>query len=191
MTILVDMDDVLEQLVEAMLRYVNERYGTSVRPEDVVQWDLTRAFPTLTREMVYSPEYDESFWSTVAPMPGADEVLRRLMEEGHEIYVVTASEYETLRQKMEDLLFRWFPYLDWSHVIITSNKQLIRGDVLIDDGPHNLIGGSYRKILFDRPHNRSFDEKSVGAVRVRNWAEIHELICRMDAENTGGKENAP
>ena len=179
MVILVDMDDVLEQLVEAMVRYNNIHYGTNVKSGDVVEWNLTKAFPMLTREQVYSPEYDEDFWATVDPMPDADRVLRRLMEEGHEVYVVTASFYETLKQKMDDLLFRWYPFLDWNHVIVTTNKQMIQGDVLIDDGPHNLTGGDYRKILFDRPHNRDFDEKSVGAIRVYDWEEIYEQICLM------------
>ncbi|MBQ6372351.1 MAG: hypothetical protein IJJ22_04445 [Oscillospiraceae bacterium] len=179
MVILVDMDDVLEQLVEAIVEYNNSHYGTNVRPGDVVEWNLAKAFPTLTREMVYSPEYDENFWAAVEPMPGADRVLRRLMDEGHEIYVVTASTYETLKQKMDDLLFRYFPFLDWKHVIITSNKHMISGDVLIDDGPHNLTGGSFRKILFDRPHNRSFDEKSIGAVRVYDWDDVYEQICLL------------
>ncbi len=184
MVILVDMDDVLEQLVEAIVKYNNMHYGTDVRSYDVVEWNLARAFPTLSREQVYSPEYDESFWATVEPMPGAERVLRRLAEEGHEVYVVTASIYETLRQKMDDLLFRCFPFLDWDHVIVTANKQMIRGDVLIDDGPHNLTGGTYRKILFDRPHNRSFDENSVGAVRVYDWDGVYEQICRMNGQET-------
>ncbi len=179
MVILVDMDDVLEQLVEAIVKYNNTHYGTDVHSYDVVEWNLAKAFPTLTREMVYSPEYDEDFWSTVEPMPGADTVLQRLIDEGHEVYVVTASTYETLKQKMDDLLFRWFPFLDWEHVIITSNKHMINGDVLIDDGPHNLTGGSYRKLLFDRPHNRSFNEKTVGAVRVYDWDGIYEQISLM------------
>lgn len=179
MVILVDMDDVLEQLVEAIVKYNNTHYGTNVHSYDVVEWNLAKAFPTLTREMVYSPEYDEDFWATVEPMPGADTVLQRLIDEGHEVYVVTASTYETLKQKMDDLLFRRFPFLDWKHVIVTSNKQMISGDVLIDDGPHNLTGGSYRKLLFDRPHNRSFDEISIGAVRVYDWDGIYEQIRLM------------
>jgi 5'(3')-deoxyribonucleotidase len=182
MTILVDMDDVLEQLVEGMLRYVNAKYGTAVSPEDIVEWNLAKAFPTLTREMVYSPEYDESFWQTVDPMPGADRILRRLLREGHEIYVVTATEYETLKQKMDDLLFRWFPYLDWSHVIITANKQMIRGDVLIDDGIHNLEGWEYKKIMFTAPHNRFYDAEANGMIRVNTWEEAVRIIDRMAAD---------
>lgn len=181
MKILVDMDDVLERLLEAMLLYVNSRYGTRTQLDDVKQWDLQKAFPTLTREQVYSPEQDPAFWRTVAPMPGADEALRSLIADGHEIYIVTATEYETLREKMDDVLFRYFPYLTWHNVIITAHKQMIRGDILIDDGPHNFPGGEYKGILFDAPHNRSFDESTVGAVRVKTWPEALAAVRQIAA----------
>ena len=176
MTILVDMDDVIEKLVDGWVDYNNEKFGTDVKPEDVRDWNMSLAFPTLTREQVYAAEMDEALWDRVKPMPGADEALRALIADGHDVYIVTATRYETLKAKMEKVLFRYFPYLSWDRVIITSNKHLIRGDVLIDDGPHNLTGGDYKKILFDANHNRSFDESSVGAVRVRSWEEALSVI---------------
>ena len=51
--------------------------------------------------------------------------------------------------------------------------------MLIDDGPHNLTGGTYRKLLFTAGHNRDFDERSVGAVRVNNWEEAYREVCRI------------
>lgn len=176
MTILVDMDDVLEMLVDAWVDYLNIRYGTNVTKYDVKDWNICKAFPGLDYETVYSPEMDDEFWKDVKPMPGADEALRKLMADGHEIFVVTATLHETLRSKMDNVLFRYFPYIDWSHVIITSRKYMIKGDILVDDGPHNLEKGDYYKILFDAVHNRSFDEKSVGAVRVMNWEEAYDVI---------------
>lgn len=180
MTILVDMDDVLEQLLDAMIRYNNSHYGSRTTMEDVREWDLTKAFPTLTREQAYSSEYDKEFWKTVKPMPGADEALHTLLARGHEIYVVTASIYQTIAEKLDNVLFRYFPYIDESHVIITSRKQMIRGDILVDDGPHNFPGGDYYKILFDAPHNRGFDENTIGAVRVKNWKEALEAILEYE-----------
>ncbi len=69
-----------------------------------------------------------------------------------------------------------FPFLDWEHIIITNNKQLVRGDILIDDGPHNLVGGEYFKILFDRPHNRNYDDAANGMLRLHTWQEIDSVI---------------
>ena len=180
MTVLIDMDDVLECLLEAWLNYNNEKFGTHVTLEDICEWDLSKAFPGFTKEAVYAAELDASIWKTVKPMPGADEALRKLISDGHSIYVVTATMYETLQAKMDDVLFKYFPYLSWDQVIIANNKHLIKGDVLIDDGPHNLTGGEYEKILFTAPHNRFFDEKEIGAVRVSNWNEAYEEVCRID-----------
>ena len=179
MTILVDMDDVLEQLLDGMIRYINSRYGTKTTLDDIREWELASAFPGLSREQIYSPELDPDFWKDVKPMPGANEALQKLIADGHEIYIVTASLYQTLPEKMDEVLFRYFPYISWDHVIVTHNKHLIHGDVLVDDGPHNLTGGSYRKILFEAPHNRNFDESSIGAKRARTWEEVYELISAM------------
>ena len=80
---------------------------------------------------------------------------------------------------MDDLLFRRFPFISWDQVIITSRKQLIKGDVLIDDGIHNLEGGDYIKILMTAPHNRDYDAEGNGMIRVHNWKQIKEVIDQL------------
>ena len=56
------------------------------------------------------------------------------------------------------------------------NQQMVRGDVLIDDGPHNLVNGQYFRILFDAPHNRGFNEKKYGMHRAVGWEQAYQLI---------------
>ncbi len=185
MTILVDMDDVLEKLVCGWVAYLNGKYGICVKPEDVKDWDMTKAFPSLTREQVYDAVNDDSLWDYVGPMPGAVDGMRKLIEDGHDVYVVTASDYQTLRAKMDKVLFRYFPFISWEHVIITKNKHLICGDVLVDDGPHNLENGNFFRILYDAGHNRTFDESSIGAVRVHNWDEVYDTIKKMNSGTAG------
>jgi 5'(3')-deoxyribonucleotidase len=85
-----------------------------------------------------------------------------------------------VEEKMNRLLFHYFPFLSWSQVIITGRKQMIRGDVLIDDGIHNLEGGSYRKILFTAPHNRFYDAEANGMTRVHTWEEAVRIIDDME-----------
>ncbi len=180
MTILVDMDDTIEQLLKAWVRGVNEKYGRNVAYDDVESWDVSAAFPGLTRAQVYEIPMQPGFWKTVEPVPGAAEALQRLIDAGHQVYIVTATLQESINEKMNDLLFRYFPFLSWNQVIITANKQLIRGDVLIDDGIHNLVGGDYVKILMTAPHNRSFDAEGNGMIRVWNWAEIERIIIELE-----------
>lgn len=182
MIILIDMDDTIEQLLKAWLKGVNERYGYSVDYEDITDWDVSKPYDGLTREQVYAIPDEPGFWGSVEPIEGASEAIRKFINDGHEVYIVTATPYVSVPEKMDDLLFRYFPYISWDQVIITRNKQLIRGDVLIDDGVHNLEGGDYIKILMTAPHNREYDAEANGMIRVNNWKEIEEIISGLNKE---------
>lgn len=173
--LLFDADDVLENLLECWVRLLNERYGTNVDTEDVTSWDVAEAFPTLTREQVYELLSEDHLWESLSPTPGSQKILKKLHEEGFEIYVVTATDYRTCRVKF-DRIKEMFPTLDDQHLIVTHNKQMVIGDILVDDKPENLIGGTYYGILVDRPHNRRFDAEAAGFVRVHNFSEIYTAI---------------
>ncbi len=175
------MDDVLENLSVSWIRYLNEKYGLSVDPEEVTDWDIASFFPSLTREQVFSALRDGKLWDAVEPTEDAPEAMQRLLADGHTIYIVTATHYDTAGVKFPKALFRWYPFLDWQHVIVTYNKQMIRGDVLIDDGFHNLVGGTWHKILMDRPYNRKYSAADYGIWRVKTWNEIEAIIKGLSA----------
>ena len=179
LTILVDMDDTIENLLEEWVRVLNKTHKRSVSLDDIKSWDIKEAFPGLSDEEAYAPLYEDSLWENVTPKMDAVIYLYKLFKEGHFIYITTSSNYKTLAAKMDKLLFKWFPFIDWSHVIVATKKQMINGDVMVDDGPHNLVGGNYVKILMTAPHNREYDAVSNGMRRVSNWAEVYEIIKRI------------
>ena len=74
-----------------------------------------------------------------------------------------------------------FPFLSSEQIICEKNKQSVKGDILIDDGVHNLLGGSYRKFLFNQPNNLLFDEREHDIIRVYSWKEIYERISSFVA----------
>lgn len=175
-TILIDMDDTIENLSIEWVKYINRLYGTDVDPYSLRDFNVSLAFPTLTYEQVYGITLEEELWKYVRPIDGAVHYVKKLIDDGHRVYIVTSTEYESIRYKMEHVLFKYFPYLTWKDVIITANKQLIKGDVLVDDGIHNLVGGDYEKILFTAPHNCEYDAEANGMTRVNTWAEVYETI---------------
>lgn len=175
-TILVDMDDTIENCTEAWVRLVNKLYGTDVDPLSLRDWDVSVAFPTLTREQVYDVTLTDEFWYGVTPIDGAVEYLKRLIDDGNKVYIVTCAAYETLRIKMEEVLFKYFPYISWRDVIIASKKQMIQADYLVDDGIHNHIDGEYKKLLFTAPHNCEYNAEENGMIRVHSWQEVYKII---------------
>jgi 5'(3')-deoxyribonucleotidase len=171
LTILVDIDDVLNNLLERWVDTLNDRYETNVRAEDVKTWDIHTAFPSLDVWNVYEPLEEHSFWRGMEVKPGSEEGIKRLLfEDGHVVKIVTATNYSVARTKIEWLL-DIFPFYS-EDVIIAYKKQMIRGDVLVDNAVHNLEGGSYEKLLFTSPPNQSYDAGANGMRRVNNWEEV-------------------
>ena len=181
MKILLDFDEVLNTMVSHWVDTLNCVYGTSVIFEDVIEWNMRKAFPTLTEDEIYNPLHLQTFWNNVEIMPGAKEGIQKLLSQGHEIYIVTSAHPDTIKWKAE-WLQRELPEISWAQVIVANDKSLIKGDVLIDDGLHNLYRGNYKKVLFDKPWNRQVDKSKLTDTihRVHNWEEIVKLIKELD-----------
>lgn len=182
LTILVDMDDVLENFSEEWIKYLNEQHGTDVKHSDITEWEISKFFPTVDRQGLYAPLFEPDFWERVKPLPGAVSTVKRLIDDGHKIFVVTASHFDTLSLKFNSVLYKYFPFLTYKDIIVASKKQLILGDVLIDDAPHNLEGGSYKGILMNAYHNDSYDAEKNGFVRAKNWDTVYQIIKQMAEE---------
>ena len=176
LTIFVDMDGTIERLLDVWLTRLNAIYSQNVTPDMITSWDISKAYKNISSAQVLAVLDDDSIWAEVEPIEYAQDILKYLIDAGHKVYIVTATPYQSIKAKMEDLLFRCFPFLSWDNVIITNNKQLLYGDIMIDDALHNLIGGRYRKILFDAPYNRDISDQDNDIIRVKNWLEIKDWV---------------
>lgn len=183
MRILIDMDDVLEELTEPWCNALNESFGTSVKPTDITEWDMKKFFPTLSSDQIYSPLHKESFWETVRARYDAIIYLPKLMSDGHELYVVTSSNKDTIKYKYEHIIQKYFPYIKWSNMIICKNKQMVMGDYLVDDGIHNLVGGTYKGILFTAHHNKSINAGEHSVHRCNCWRDVYNYITKEGTHN--------
>jgi 5'(3')-deoxyribonucleotidase len=172
--ILCDADDTIENLLDCWVEYLNSKFGTTVKPTDVTDWNVSLFFPSIPKEEVYAPIYQKDFWNNLSAIDGCYDVLKEINDK-HDLFIVTATNYQTCDTKIERIL-QLFPFLKWSQFIIASKKQLVHGDILIDDGVHNFQGGSYSGLLFDRPHNHNFDNQAAGLTRVYSWHEIGQIL---------------
>ena len=179
-TICVDMDDTIENLLQAWVNWLNSAHNLNVSVEDCRSWHMSEHYPMLTEEQILEPLSNEKFWSTVQPKPDAQYYLNKLVEEHQEIYICTASHYDTVGYKMKAIIEKFFPAIDWKHIIVASTKQMLICDVMVDDGPHNLIGGNYHRLLFDANHNQTFNADQHGMFRVTNWEQVYQFLKHLD-----------
>ena len=176
LTILVDMDNTIENLTEVWVKYLNEKYGTEVDCNKLRVYSMTDSFPTLTSEEVYGVLSEQELWNRVCPIEFASECLKRLIDAGHEVYIVTATDYRIMQMKMDTVLFKYFPFLSWDNVIITSQKYLINGDVIVDDCVQYIEKFDGVKILVDMPYNHCYDDLEHGVFRCHDWKDIESII---------------
>lgn len=180
LTILCDADDTIQELTSHWIEELNHRYNCNVKKEEITTWDMTKAYPNLSYDKVLAPLYRDDFWNKTTPIDGSRYYLEKLSNDGHNLLIVTASNLETFDAKRKRLM-ELFPFVRKEQIIREDNKQRIQGDVLIDDGAHNLINGKFIKFLYHRANNSKFDESKYGITRVYSWKEIYERICAIAA----------
>ena len=173
--VLVDMDDVLNNFVETWLKEIEDKYGYHKTSEDITEWSVYKFYPDLEPNYLYGILDDPEFWKKVQPKEDAIRYIPKL-QEYFDIYVVTSAwSFISIGSKIINILFKYFPTIKSDHVIICDNKQMIKGDVIIDDGIHNLIGHDAIKLLYDTPHNRNVS-LTENMYRVHNWEEIYNWL---------------
>ena len=180
-----DFDDTINNLLPAWISWLNNEYNYTVKVDHIQEWNLSKYYPNLSKEQIYSPLYTEEFWKTVSIKSDAVEYITKLIDEGAQFYIATASPYHNIRIKVESCLLPYWPEFDSKRLITIYNKQLLNCTFLIDDYVDNLIGGNYIKVLMDAPHNQN--SNGIEDFRVTSWKEIYEIIHQyIEAHNYKG-----
>lgn len=174
MVILIDCDDTIWNLLEAWVSVLNDRYDKNVIYSTVSNWDMSLAYPDLTKQQIYEPLCEETLWQLVKPKFDAIKYIPKLYEEGHEIYFVTSTDYRNIQYKVK-MIEDYFPDIPIQNLITTYHKELIKGDILIDDYINNFKDRD-KGIIFTTSYNKDIDEKNYGLYRCDDWEAIYNYI---------------
>lgn len=187
LTILLDLDDVLNNQNEVWVGALNQRYGRDVALEDVTDWDMRLAFPGLRDDELYGPAHSGELIPSMTAPTDAIEYTEMWHNRGHELYVVTSTSAENAEAKIQWLRER-YTWFDRDKFIMCRHKNLIFGDILIDDAPHNLKemkwAGANKNcvcVCMDRPWNRSTENEFV---RAKSFADIDVVVRQLEKEDT-------
>lgn len=182
MIIACDVDNVLNNLTESVLKVYNSDYNDNLKIEDIKSYGIEDYVKPEFKKDFPSLFLDKRVWKGISVIPGCVEVLKKWHDKGHEIYFVTATNTENMHKKSE-WLQRTFPFMDAKkNLICMQKKQMLGGniDVLIDDCLNNLISGEYVKILLDYPWNRGFCPDPDLVIRCHNWHDIDKILKSLD-----------
>lgn len=179
MIIGIDIDDTICTTSTAVCEWLNERLGTSYSINDITTYSIENMLPPENRLLVSDAFTSKSMWKKLKMITDAAYYIQRMYNEGNEIYFITTTLPENMRKK-ENFLnshFTFFPdnYVR-KHTIMTSNKQLINCDILIDDNLDNLTGErNYYSICLDYPWNKTDDSRLKRFSRAKNWEDVYHI----------------
>lgn len=131
---------------------------------------------------------ERRLFSSLAPIPGAGPVLRRLSDDKVRIRIVTnrlfVSHFHApaVSQTVEWLDRHGIPYWD---LCLMPDKVAVRADVYLEDTPQNISAlqqAGTNVIIFENSTNLD-----VAGVRARNWKEAEDLI----RERLGARAGEP
>lgn len=179
MIVKVDIDSTIAMLMPEWLSRYNydfAKYMTKpLTVDEIVDWDVHKFVVPQCGMHIYDYVNDPTLYYNVKPMPFARSAIRTLRSIGHTVLYVSSGfnvgKYEWL-ERHDFLLKRgWRSAKD---IIVASDKSMVAGDWLVDDGWHNITDLS-RSILFDAPWNRQYD---AGEHRAHSWREVLDILYR-------------
>jgi len=175
MRIAVDMDDTCSLFVKEWVNRYNDLYDDNLDYLTITEWDIEK-FVLCSKEDMYNILGFKHFFRKVKPETRAREVIDKLRDKGHEVFIVTAYNPSVCIDKS------WWlkEYMGFAQedIIFCNKKHLINADLLLDDGAHNHAKFEGLKIVYDRPHNQHMQEWEYD-YRVKNWTEF-ETLCIIE-----------
>lgn len=174
--IILDCDCVLAKTIERVLELANERYGLSLKVQDVRQWDLS----VLAKEDIISLFDTPGFCRHLEVMEGAQAAVDELIRQGHNVYVATATPLSGIGDRA-DWFKEFFPQIKRRNVSYIECKELLQGDILLDDGLHNIATTKVSfPVIFDQPWNQEespdYAQVKKRVHRVKTWAEFLRYV---------------
>lgn len=156
MRIVLDMDEVLTRTLTRWLDLYNEDVDPEWQRtlEDIKGWNIQ--FWVKPDVDIYSYLALPKFYRDMQPVEGAVEGVNGLLDDGHDVVIATAVPHSAPDGFGDKLrwLEEWIPRFPRKSFVAVSRKELVQGDVLLDDGTHNLVDWPGIAVCMDRPWNR-------------------------------------
>jgi 5'-nucleotidase len=198
--ILCDQDEVCAHWVNAVLKGHRETHGSKYEREHIKDyWDMEKLEPggfAFMKTFLDTP----GVYLNLEPFEGAIDGLKTIQNEGHEVFIISSVPSGVSFDEKKLWLKKHMPFLPKGSFGSLDRKDIVTGDLLIDDAPHHLEAFAKTNRLaavFDSPWNVHMETKSVEdfnahwylntvglstedrMVRVKGWQDILKLVRKL------------
>lgn len=201
MNIGIDIDGVLTDVrkfvIEEGSKYCKEHNkGELINPDvyemkEMFGWNLATIF-NFWRKNIFKYAKENPV------IDGASENIKKLKEDGHKIYIITARwlastkkhrilrHVEKISNKMKETVINWLSENNviYDEIIFSKDdksKHIIKNniDIMIEDAPDNVkeLSELTKVICYDWVYNRGIENENI--YRCSNWDEIYKVISEL------------
>jgi len=186
---LLDCDGVLADFSSATLKILNRKTGKNFQHDDVTSWDMFESGALAEhlhlRDAVYEELKQRGGCASIPVYDGAKAAVAEL-QEYTEVVMLTSpfKGGETWVHEREEWLEGHFG-LSHKKMIHTGLKELVFGDIFVDDKPEHIINWSKRHpaghaIIWHQRYNEEHEELRGNHIyRADGWADLTELVRRL------------
>ena len=186
MKIYIDVDNVITKTNEYFFENCKVRFArknmvySETRPNayHLTEWFVRNGYATeleaiAMKEILFN---DVNYWESIPLLYGARQTIEDLNKEAE---IVLATDLITIRSDAPMIgRKRWFqrnfPFLNLNQLYYISRKSDLIGDYLIEDVSEQIEGFAGKRILFDYPYNRDFED----CIRLYAdyWPHVREIF---------------
>jgi 5'(3')-deoxyribonucleotidase len=174
--------DFIGGFYQALVRK-NTRKSRSFPPYSYLSSRNSRSLSERTdRKCVKIHIYSPVFIFGLDPIEGSIEAIREMDALGHDVRICTSplSSYNNCVVEKFAWIENHFGREFTRKMLLTKDKTLIRGDIMIDDSILRGHGSFMGFVVFDRPHN----QKIVGK-RLYRWKDWRNVIEKAAGHRFG------
>lgn len=175
--ILVDQDGVLANYHKRFLEVWRAEHPEKVwvSLEDSTEHDIDKNYPQEYQGVIEEITLRKGFYGSFEPMSGAKEALEEMLALGHDVRICTAPKRDHTFCVPEKLAWidKHFGRKWAERTIITRDKTLVHGYILIDDKPEitGVCKPTWKHVLYDQPYNRHL----IATPRI-TWLDYQRLL---------------
>lgn len=176
----IDLDGVCFDFMNAFREWLNDHLHTHLEEEEITSYYWYEG-TDISKEEFFT-EFDKfgeegHGYRNLKLLPGALEGLKKLHEDGHEIYYITNRPLYALQDTVDCLEEHGFPQRENLHFAKGAKAPLIREfnvDVFIDDSPRTVVEltANTRATIYCRNYKFNEHLDDTFFTRVNGWDEF-------------------